>query len=58
MHILNIFSDEFAILVNTQHPQIREILSRRLSEAMQYMTEGKNFCLKVKLLWMNCSFIF
>ncbi|CAG2193128.1 unnamed protein product [Mytilus edulis] len=47
MKVRKKWRDEFAILVNTQHPQIREILSRRLSEAMQYMTEGKNFCLKI-----------
>ncbi|XP_062589594.1 uncharacterized protein LOC134251224 [Saccostrea cucullata] len=41
------WKDEFAVLVNTRHPTIREILSHKLNEATQHMQEGKNFCLKL-----------
>ena len=42
------FSDEFAVLVNTRHPTIREVLSQKLNEVTQHMQEGKKFCLKVR----------
>ncbi|OWF48566.1 uncharacterized protein LOC110452914 [Mizuhopecten yessoensis] len=41
------WKDEFAVLVNTRHPQIREMITNKLTQAMQYMQEGKNFCLKL-----------
>ncbi|XP_060076787.1 uncharacterized protein LOC132556396 [Ylistrum balloti] len=41
------WKDEFAVLVNTRHPRIRELITHKLTQAMQYMQEGKNFCLKL-----------
>ncbi|XP_069110442.1 uncharacterized protein [Argopecten irradians] len=40
-------TDFFVVLVNTRDPRIRELLTHRLVQAMQYMQEGKNFCLKL-----------
>ena len=42
-------SGEYAVLVNTRHADIREHLSTTLTQAMAYMQEGYEFCLKVLL---------
>ncbi|KAK3102161.1 hypothetical protein FSP39_009240 [Pinctada imbricata] len=47
MKVRRKWKNEFAVLVNTRHPSIREPLSHELSRAMAYMQEGKNFCLKL-----------
>ncbi|XP_062579291.1 uncharacterized protein LOC134241246 [Saccostrea cucullata] len=39
---------ELAVLVDTRHPSIREVLSSKLNEATQSMRNGKKFCLKVQ----------
>lgn len=41
------WTDEFAVLVNTRHSRIRELMTDKLTQAMQYMQEGKKFCLKL-----------
>ncbi|XP_061164336.1 uncharacterized protein LOC133173365 [Saccostrea echinata] len=38
---------ELAVLVNTKHPSIREVLSTKLNEVTQAMREGEKFCLKL-----------
>ncbi|XP_033762617.1 uncharacterized protein LOC117344075 [Pecten maximus] len=45
-NVLYIAKNEFAVLVNTRHPRIKELITNKLTQAMQYMQEGKNFCLK------------
>lgn len=47
MSVTRTWAAEFAVLVNPQSPQIREILSRRLSEAMNYMINGNKFCITI-----------
>ncbi|XP_022333691.2 uncharacterized protein LOC111130756 [Crassostrea virginica] len=47
MKVRKVWRDEFAVLVNTRHPTIREVLSQKLNEVTQHMQEGKKFCLKL-----------
>lgn len=47
MKVHKTWKDEFAVLVNTRHPGIREVLTHKLLEITQHMQEGKKFCLKL-----------
>ncbi|XP_069110434.1 uncharacterized protein [Argopecten irradians] len=47
VRVRKMWKNEFAVLVNTRHPRIRELMTHKLTQAMQYMQEGKNFCLKL-----------
>ncbi|XP_052682668.1 uncharacterized protein LOC128163180 [Crassostrea angulata] len=38
---------EYAVLVNTRHPKIREVLTHKLLQITQHMQEGKKFCLQL-----------
>nr|XP_034309505.1 uncharacterized protein LOC105329109 isoform X2 [Crassostrea gigas] len=47
MEVHKTWKGEFAVLVNTRHPGIREVLTHKLLEITQHMQEGKEFCLQL-----------
>uniref|UniRef100_K1R9E1 Uncharacterized protein n=1 Tax=Magallana gigas TaxID=29159 RepID=K1R9E1_MAGGI len=47
MEVHKTWKGEFAVLVNTRYPGIREVLTHKLLEITQHMQEGKEFCLQL-----------